>query len=86
MPRVAIKKKDYMLFDLPFWLIKEAKKKGIRQQDLADALGITRQSLRWRQLRKPNGDPKDVFTYGELLTLFKLLELPDEDILKLMKL
>lgn len=86
MPRVAIKKKDYMLFDLPFWLAKEAKKKGIRQKDLADALGITRQSFHGRQLRKPNGNPKDVFTYGELLTLFKLLELSDEEILKLMKL
>lgn len=86
MPRVEIKKKDYMLADLPFWLIKEAKKRGMHQKDMAEALGISPQAFHGRLLKKPNGDPKDVFTYGELLTLFKLLELSDEEILKLMKL
>lgn len=86
MPRVTIKKKDYMLSDLPYWLVKEAKKRGMHQKDLAQALGITPPSFHVRLQKKPNGDPKDVFTYGELLTLFKLLETPDEEIIRLMRL
>lgn len=86
MPRVAINKKDYMLEDLPYFLLKEAKKKRITQKDLSVILDITPQGLHRRFIKKPNGDPKDAFTYGDLLTLFKKLELPDEVILKLMKL
>lgn len=86
MPRVAIKKKEYMLRDLPHWLVKEAKKKKLCQKDLAAALGITPQAFHAMFLPKTDGKPKDSLTYGKLLTLFKLLELTDEEILSLMKL
>lgn len=85
MPRVHIKEKEYMIYDLPFWFVKEAKKKGLRQKDLAEALGITPQSFHDRLTRKNNGDPKDVFSYGDLLTLFKTLDVSDEEILHLMR-
>lgn len=86
MPRIHSKKKDYMLFDLPFWLEKEAKKKGFHKKDLAAALGISPQAFGARNSKNEDGSPKDVFRYGELLTLFKVLELSDDDILRLMKL
>ncbi len=86
MPRIHAKKKEYMLFDLPFWLAKEAKKKGLRKKDLAAALGITPQAFGARENKNEDGTPKDAFKYGELLTLFKLLDLSDEDILRIMRL
>lgn len=78
MPRISSKKKEYMIFDLPFWLIKEAHKRGLHQKDLAEVIGITPQAFSQR-LGKKNGKPKDMFSYGELLTLFRFLEVPDEE-------
>ena len=89
MPRVALspeQKRDYMVTDLPYWFEKEARKKGLRQKDLAKALGITPQS--WNDRKKPlrNGKPKDSFGYSDMLILFRLLETPEEEKLKLLAL
>lgn len=89
MPRVALspeQKRDYMVSDLPYWFEKEARKKGLRQKDLAKALDITPQA--WNGRKKPmlNGKPKDPFSYGEMLILFRLLETPEDERLKLMTL
>lgn len=86
MPRVAIKKKEYMIRDFPFWLIMEARKKGLYQKDLAGVLGITPQAFGKRMDNKKDGSPRDSFTYGELLTLFKFLDVSDEDKQKLLTL
>ncbi len=89
MPRVSIlsvNKKQYMIDDLPFWLIKEARKKGLYQKDLAEAIGISPQAFGQRTRRKKNGNIRDSFSYGELLTLFKFLDASDEDKQKLMTL
>lgn len=89
MPRVALcpeQRIDYMVYDLPYWIEKEARKKGLRQKDLAKALGITPQSWAARKSRKRNGEAKDVFSYGDLLILFNLLGTPDEEKLKLLAL
>lgn len=85
MPRVHTKKKEYMIGDLPGWIIGRMYTRGLRQKDLADLLGITPQAF-WARLQKDGrGAPKDVFTYGDLLTLFKALEATDEEILRLTK-
>lgn len=88
MPRVSIlsaNKKQYMIDDLPFWLIKEASKKGLYQKDLAAAIEISPQAF-GRRLKKKNGKRPDVFSYGELLTLFKFLDVSTEDKEKLLTL
>lgn len=89
MPRKALcpeQKKDYMVTDLPYWFEKEAKKKKLYIKDLAEALNITPQA--WNERKKPklNGDPKDSFSYGDMLILFNLLETTQQDRLKLLTL
>lgn len=86
MPRVAIKKKEYMIADLPGWITGRMYTKGLKRKDLADLLGITPQAFSSRLRKNGRGDPKDVFTYGDLLTLFKALDATDEEILRLTKL
>ena len=89
MPRIALsaeQKKDYMVSDLPYWFEKEAHKKGLRTKDLAIALGITPQSWNTRKKKKVNGKPKDSFSYGDMLILFRLLETPEDARLKLLDL
>lgn len=81
MPRVAIKKKDYMIADLPGWIVGKMHKKKLRQTDVAKEIGITQPAMSQRL-----GQDLDSFTYGDLLTLFKVLEATDEEILRLMKL
>lgn len=89
MPRVALtveQKREYMLADLPYWFEKEANKQKMHHKDLAEALGITPQAWNGRKKRKPNGKPKDPFSYGELLILFQLLGTEEHDRLKLLTL
>lgn len=59
--------------------------KRLKQKDLADLLGITPQAFSARLQKDGKGNPKDVFTYGDLLTLFKALDATDEEILRLTK-
>ncbi len=86
MPRVALspeQKEEYMIADLPFWFEKEAKKRGLHQKDLAKALGITQQSWNGRKKKKCDGKPRDSFSYGDILKLFRLLDISEEEKLKL---
>lgn len=79
--RVALtdeQKIEYLVADLPFLFEKEAKKRNKNAKDLAHVLGITPQAFWQRKKRQENGKPKDVFTYGEILRLFKFLDM-DED-------
>lgn len=89
MPRIALspeKKKDHMVSDLPYWLEKEARKKGMHQADLARAIDITPQAWNERKKKKRNGKPKDSFSYGDLLILFNLLDTPENERQKVMAL
>lgn len=79
MPRVAIKKKQYMISDLSQWIIGRMYAMHIRQQEMAELIGITQPSFCQRL-------KKGLFTYGELLSILKKLEATDEEILRLMKL
>lgn len=81
MPRVAIKKKDYMIKDLAGWIDGRMHSLGLSQEDVARELGITQAALsaRLNPKRYESGIAKDPFSYGNLLTLFKLLEATDEE-------
>ena len=79
MPRVAIKKKDYMISDLSQWIAGRMYAKKIRQRDMGELLGITQQAF-CKKLKISH------FTYGELISVLKKLEATDEEILRLMKL
>lgn len=79
MPRVAIKKKDYMISDLSKWIVGKMYAMKVRQRDMAELLEITQPAF----CKKLKGS---YFTYGELLSVLKKLEATDEEILRLMKL
>lgn len=82
MPRVAINKKKYMIKDLPAWIVGKMHTERKRQSDVAKEIGITQPAMSVRLKR----DELDSFSYGDLLTLFKVLNATDEEILRLMKL
>ena len=87
MPRVTIKKKDYMITDLQGWITGRMRIKRIRQADLAAELHITPQALSARLKPADKGrTPKDQFSYGDLLTIFKVLEATEEEKIRLMSL
>lgn len=79
MPRVTIKKADYMQADLIPWIIGRLYVKGLHQKDLADKLGISNSALCARMR-------SGFFEYKDLLTIFKYLDASDAEILRLMKL
>lgn len=81
MPRVAIKKKDYMIRDLPGWISGRMFVKKLKQTDIAPKLNITQP-----RLSQMLHEEKDSFTYGDLLTIFKELDATDEEIIRLMRL
>lgn len=86
MPRVALspeQKEEYMIADLPFWFEKEAKKRGMNQGDLAKALDITPQAYSQRKQKLKSGKAKDVFSYGDILKLFRFLGISADEKLKL---
>lgn len=87
--RIALspeQKRYYMVNDLPYWFEKEAKKKGLHTKDLAASLEITPQSWNGRKKKMVNGKPKDSFSYGDMLILFRLLGTSEEEKLKLLAL
>ena len=79
MPRVAIKKKEYMISDLSEWIAGRMYAMKVRQKEMGELLGITQQAF-CKKLKKSN------FDYRELLSILKKLEATDEEILRLMKL
>ena len=85
MPRVAIKKKEYMIKDFTGWVIQKMKMNGLRQQDIADILGIAQGSFSTR-VKKCIKTGQNIFSYEEAIILLKAFEATDEEILRLMKL
>lgn len=81
MPRVAINKKKYMIADLPGWISGRMHREKKKQSEIARTIGISQPAMSNRL-----NSNEDIFTYGDLLTLFKELNATDEEILKLMKL
>ena len=81
MPRVAINKKQYKVKDLAGWIEGRMHSKGLKQKDVARELGISQGSLSLRLNPKTYEKNKraDPFKYGDLLILFKLLEVTQEE-------
>lgn len=88
MPRVAIKKKEYKILDLKGWIVHQMKLSGLKQSDVAEALGISQPRVSSMLKIPKSGEkmPIDVFTYGDLLTLCELFEISDEEKRKLLTL
>ncbi len=78
MPRVSINRKKYMIKDFPGWAKEMIKKKGFKQEKVAERMNMSQQSLSQRLCGKIE------FTYSELVDLFEILELPEEDIIRWM--
>lgn len=88
MSRVSIKKKEYKVLDLKGWVVHQMKMEGLKQSDLAEALGISqpRVSTMLKIPKRGEKIPIDVFTYGDLLTLCELFGTSDEEKRKLLTL
>lgn len=78
MPRVFLNKKKYALQDMSAYIIGQMKVQKISQADVAKELGTTQQNLS-KRLHDNN------LSYGDLLTIFDILNTPDDIILKLMR-
>lgn len=78
MPRVSIKKKEYMVNDLTKWINRRRADLNLRQRDLAELLGISQPAL-------SNRLEKGLFDYTDMIKILKVLNATDEEILKLMK-
>lgn len=79
MPRVRIKKKEYKVSDLSKWIVSKMYERHLKQEYLAECIGISQPAF-------CNRLKKGLFSYDELLTLFKELEATDEEKLRLMTL
>ena len=88
MPRVSIKKKEYKIIDLKGWIVHQMKISGIKQTDVAEALGLSqsRVSIMLKIPKRGEKMPVDVFSYGDLLTLCELFNVSDEEKQKLLTL
>ena len=78
MPRVSIKKKEYVLSDFSEWVIGRMKTLGYTQKQLGEKIGVGQSSFS-EKLRNRN------FTLADALTILKVLGASDTEILRLMK-
>ena len=78
MPKIFLTKEDALSDRLVMLIYGTMKVKRLTQTYMADKLGITQQAF-GKKLKKAQ------FTYLELITVFKVLELPDEKILSVMR-
>lgn len=78
MPRISAKSLDYQLSDFRKFIRDNMYEKKIRQEHLAELLGI-KQSAFSNRMRK------NFFTVKDIMILFRELDASDEDILKTMR-
>lgn len=78
MPRIKQNRLQYMKKDFYKNISGDMKVKRVRQQEIADELGMSQQSFS-DKLKKGN------FKYTELVFIFHKLEKSDNEILELMK-
>ena len=78
MPKVMINRLQYKVRDIGnmvrFWLIRSGK----YEKDLAAQLGISQQGVS-QKIRK------NQFSYSDLVVIFDFFEVPNEEILRVMK-
>ncbi|MCM1192920.1 MAG: hypothetical protein NC123_15570 [Butyrivibrio sp.] len=78
MPRVPLKKKEYMAADFAKWLIGEMRSRGLTQADMGELLGITQQAFNSRLTTHK-------FDIKEAIIIFHEWDTPPEKISQLLK-
>lgn len=78
MPRIKALKTEYMANDLGAYIKGVMWRQQVKEQDMADALGITQQAMSYK-IRQNS------FTYKDLLIIFRELQVPDEEIVRLLR-
>lgn len=78
MPRVYITKQQQMNNRLVSLIYGTMKVQRITQRQMADKLGISQQAYA-KKLKNSQ------FTFVDLVTIFEVLDMPDEEIVKVMK-
>ena len=78
MPRVHLKRKEYMVSDFSSWLNDRMYRRKLSQKDLGQFIGISQPAF-------SNRMKKGLFSYEDIITLLDKLEATDEEILRLMK-
>lgn len=78
MPRVAIKKVEYMVKDLSNYIRGEMKSQKVTQKEMGTLTHLSQQSF-GKHLAKCD------FTAYQLIKIFRRLDTPDELVLKYMK-
>ena len=78
MPKIFLTKEDALSDRLVMLIYGTMKVKRLTQTYMADKLGITQQAFS-KKLKKAQ------FTHTELITIFDVLETPDEKILSVMR-
>lgn len=78
MPRVALKKSEYMLADFSKWLKGEMWARNISQEEMGNILGISQQAFSNRLMNKK-------FDIREIMLIFHEFDTPSEKIVQLLK-
>lgn len=78
MPRVAIKKKDYLLSDFSEWVIGRMKTLGYTQEQMGAKLGIGQSTFSEKVRQKK-------FTLADVITILQVLGASETEIVRLMK-
>ena len=78
MPKSIINKKQYRVDDIGSWVVKWLHKAGKRLTDLADEMLITQPALSYKIKH-------NTFSYADMLTIFDYLDVPDSEIIHVMK-
>ena len=78
MPRVYITKQQQMNNRLVSLIYGTMKVQHVTQRQMADKLGISQQAYA-KKLKNSQ------FTFVDLVTIFEVLDMPDEEIVKVMK-
>ena len=79
MSRVSINKHQSKTKDIGSRVSVWLRRSGKKRKDLAAELDVSYQGVRHKI-------DKNVFTYSDILTIFDFLDVPDEEILQVMKL
>ena len=75
MPRITELKPNYMAKDIGLIITGLMKKKRITPQEMGAHLGITRQAMGYKL-------NNSAFTYHDIIVIFHVLELTEEEILR----
>lgn len=78
MPKVIINKLEYITHSIGPWVVMWLRREKKTMSDLACELGISQQGVSYKI--KTNS-----FSYGDMLVIFDYLNVPDNEILQVMK-